>query len=75
MRKISINERNLSSVLADLEEMIFYLNDIGENPWIIIVLKYLRQCLNTFFEREHEVIVRKKNGGMTEVRIQKNERE
>ncbi|MHA1526844.1 MAG: hypothetical protein ACTSQD_07420 [Promethearchaeota archaeon] len=56
MRKISINERNLSSILADLEEIIFYLNDIGENPWIIIVLKYLFSKMNEFQSFDEAVI-------------------
>lgn len=56
MRKISINERNFSSILADLEEIIFYLNDIGENTWIIIVLKYLFSKMNEFQSFEEAVI-------------------
>ena len=56
MRKISINERNFSSILADLEEIIFYLNDIGENPWIIIVLKYLFSKMNEFQSFDEAVI-------------------
>ncbi|MFX1552954.1 MAG: hypothetical protein ACFFBV_03425 [Promethearchaeota archaeon] len=37
--KISINERSFSSILVDLEELIYYLNDIDEYSWIIIFIR------------------------------------
>ncbi|MFX1278799.1 MAG: hypothetical protein ACFFA3_05230 [Promethearchaeota archaeon] len=37
--RISINERSFTTVLADLEELINYLNDIGEYSWIIIIIR------------------------------------
>jgi len=39
--KISINERNFNTILVDLEELIYYLNNIGEHSWIITVIKNL----------------------------------
>ncbi|MFW9877163.1 MAG: hypothetical protein ACFFG0_29075, partial [Candidatus Thorarchaeota archaeon] len=37
--RISINERNFGTVLVELEEIINYLNDIGEYSWIIIIIR------------------------------------
>ncbi|MFX0103935.1 MAG: hypothetical protein ACFE75_00395 [Candidatus Hodarchaeota archaeon] len=37
--RIAINERSFSTILADLEELIYYLNDIGEYSWIIIFIR------------------------------------
>ncbi|MFX1504067.1 MAG: hypothetical protein ACFFDH_24115, partial [Promethearchaeota archaeon] len=42
--RISINERSFDIVLVDLEELIFYLNDISEYSWIIIFIR------NIFFK-------------------------
>ncbi|MHA2180399.1 MAG: hypothetical protein ACXAAH_03115, partial [Promethearchaeota archaeon] len=39
LSRISINERSFNTILLDLEEVIHYLNDIGEYPWIIIIIK------------------------------------
>ena len=41
LSKISINDRNFNTVLGDLEELIYYLNDIGEHTWIIPIIKNL----------------------------------
>ncbi|MFX1389787.1 MAG: hypothetical protein ACFE9Z_06990 [Promethearchaeota archaeon] len=37
--RISINERSFDTILIDLEEIIHYLNDIGEFSWIIIFIR------------------------------------
>ncbi|MFW9877014.1 MAG: hypothetical protein ACFFG0_28300 [Candidatus Thorarchaeota archaeon] len=42
--RISINERSFNTILADLEELIYYLYDIGEYSWIIIIIR------NIFFK-------------------------
>ena len=41
LRKVSINERNFNEILIDLEDLIYYLNNIGEHSWIIIIIKNL----------------------------------
>ena len=42
--RISINERSFNTILVDLEELIYYLNDISEYSWIIIFIR------NIFFK-------------------------
>ncbi|NVM37736.1 MAG: hypothetical protein HWN81_19245 [Candidatus Lokiarchaeota archaeon] len=37
--RININERSFDAILVDLEELIYYLNDIGEYSWIIIFVR------------------------------------
>ncbi|MFX1522292.1 MAG: hypothetical protein ACFFCC_02185 [Promethearchaeota archaeon] len=37
--RISINERSFNTIIIDLEETINYLNDIGEYPWIIFIIR------------------------------------
>jgi hypothetical protein len=37
--RISINERSFNTILEDLEELIYYLNDIGEFSWIIFFIR------------------------------------
>ncbi|MHA1803012.1 MAG: CHAT domain-containing protein [Promethearchaeota archaeon] len=39
--RIVINERTFPTLLPDLEELIIYLSDIGENFWITSILKNL----------------------------------
>ena len=34
LSRVSINERNFSQISADLEDLIYYLNNIGESSWI-----------------------------------------
>ena len=41
LSRISINERNFNTILIDLEELIYYLNYIGESKWIITILKII----------------------------------
>ncbi|MFW9821015.1 MAG: hypothetical protein ACFFE5_15530, partial [Candidatus Thorarchaeota archaeon] len=44
--RISINERSFNTILIDLEELIYYLNDISEYSWIIIFIR------NIFFKMQ-----------------------
>ncbi|MFX1377017.1 MAG: hypothetical protein ACFFA0_14525 [Promethearchaeota archaeon] len=37
--RISINERSFNTILLDLEDLINYLNDIGEYSWITIIIR------------------------------------
>ncbi|MFX1410777.1 MAG: hypothetical protein ACFFA6_10510 [Promethearchaeota archaeon] len=47
--RISINERSFSTILVDLEELIYYLNNIGEYLWIMIIIR------NVFYKiREYQ---------------------
>jgi hypothetical protein len=44
--RISINERSFNTILVDLEEFVYYLNDISEYSWIIIFIR------NIFFKMQ-----------------------
>jgi len=46
--KISINERNFNMILGDLEELIYYLNNIGEHTWIITVIKNIFSKIHAY---------------------------
>ncbi|MHA2280770.1 MAG: hypothetical protein ACXAC5_07950 [Promethearchaeota archaeon] len=46
--RISINERSFNTILIDLEEVINYLNDIGEYPWIIIIIRNIFSKIEEF---------------------------
>ena len=48
LNKIQINERNYESYIPELDELIYYLNDIGEDSWIIIIIKNVFIKLNKF---------------------------
>lgn len=48
MRKITVNKLNFKYTLSDLEELIYYLNNIGEFSWIIIIIRYIFAKLNEF---------------------------
>ncbi len=39
INRISINERSFNTILVDLEELINYLNNIGEYTWIIVFIR------------------------------------
>ncbi len=39
--KININPRNFNTILEELEELIYYLNNIGESSWTIIIIRNL----------------------------------
>ncbi|MFX1378277.1 MAG: hypothetical protein ACFFA4_04215 [Promethearchaeota archaeon] len=44
--RIAINERSFNTILADLEALIYYLNDISEYSWIVIFIR------NIFFKKQ-----------------------
>ena len=46
--KITVNERNFKTILVDLEELIYYLNNIGEYTWIIILIKNLYSKIHDY---------------------------
>ena len=46
--RISINERSNNTILVDLEELINYLNDIGEHSWIIIIIRNIFSKMQEF---------------------------
>ena len=46
--KITINERNFSTIVGDLEELIYYMNNIGEHTWIIILIKNLYSKIHAY---------------------------
>ncbi|MFX1497371.1 MAG: CHAT domain-containing protein [Promethearchaeota archaeon] len=48
LSRISINERNFEEILVDLEDLIFYLNNIGEFSWIMIIIKNLFEKVQKF---------------------------
>lgn len=46
--RITVNERNFNFILKDLEELIQYLNYVGENAWIPIIIKNLYYKVEQF---------------------------
>ena len=48
LNRISVNERNFTTILGDLEELIYYLNDVGEASWITVIIKNVFEKLNRF---------------------------
>jgi hypothetical protein len=46
--KIAINERNFSTILGELEELIYYMNNIGEYTWIIILIKNIYSKIHAY---------------------------
>ncbi len=48
LNKININERNFSTILTELEELIYYLNYIGESSWTIIIVRNLYSKFQNF---------------------------
>lgn len=46
--KITINERNFSTILGELEELIYYMNNIGEYTWIIILIKNIYSKIHAY---------------------------
>jgi hypothetical protein len=55
MSRISINERSFSTILIDLEEVINYLNDIGEHSWIIIIIRNIFSKIREYQSLEDAV--------------------
>ncbi len=48
LNRITVNERNFETILGDLEELIYYLNDIGEASWITVIVKNAFEKINKF---------------------------
>ncbi|TFG22824.1 MAG: hypothetical protein EU532_14045, partial [Promethearchaeota archaeon] len=48
LNKIQINERNYESYITEFDDLIYYLNDIGEDSWIILIIKNVFIKLNKF---------------------------
>jgi len=48
MSKIIFNKSSFNTKLVELEELIYYLNDIGEYSWIIIIIKNLFSKILTY---------------------------
>ena len=48
LSRITINERNFDGILVDLEDLIFYLNNIGEFSWIIVIIKNIFTKIREF---------------------------
>jgi len=46
--KIQFNERNYQSYINDLNELIYYLNNIAEDSWIILIIKSIFTKLSKF---------------------------
>ncbi|MFX1406792.1 MAG: hypothetical protein ACFFBW_07550 [Promethearchaeota archaeon] len=46
--RITINQRNFNFILNDLEDLIQYLNYIGENVWIAVIIKNLFYKIERF---------------------------
>lgn len=54
--RVEINERNLDQNLEDLEKLAYYLNNIGENQWISIILKFNFATIKKFKSIDDAVI-------------------
>ncbi len=48
LSRVTINERNFDGILVDLEDLILYLNNIGEFSWIIVIIKNLFAKIRKF---------------------------
>ena len=46
--KIQFNERNYQSYIDELNELIYYLNNIAEDSWIILIIKNIFTKLSKF---------------------------
>ncbi|MFX1396432.1 MAG: hypothetical protein ACFFAS_05235 [Promethearchaeota archaeon] len=46
--RISINQRTFPTVLNEITELIYYLNNIGEESWIITIIRYIYSKLEEF---------------------------
>ncbi len=46
--KIQFNDRNYQSYIDELSELIYYLNNIAEDSWIILIIKNIFSKLNRF---------------------------
>ncbi|MBN1801693.1 MAG: hypothetical protein JW891_09325 [Candidatus Lokiarchaeota archaeon] len=46
--RVAINERTFPTVLQDLTDLVYYLNDIGEDLWILIIIRYIQSKIEIF---------------------------
>lgn len=46
--RITINQRTLEANLTELDELIHYMNNIGEQSWIIIILRFIYSKINEY---------------------------
>ncbi|MFX1442976.1 MAG: hypothetical protein ACFFHV_06140 [Promethearchaeota archaeon] len=60
LRKITINERNFNEIIIDLEDLIYYLNNIGEHSWIIIIIKNIFAKIREYQSLEEALVFSKK---------------
>lgn len=60
LRKVTINERNFNEILIDLEDLIYYLNNIGEHSWIIIIIKNIFATIREYQSLDEALVFIKK---------------
>ena len=48
LSRISVNERTFKTIQEDLEDLIYYLNDIGEHSWIILIIRNLYEKVKKY---------------------------
>ncbi|TXT60621.1 MAG: hypothetical protein BAJALOKI2v1_90035 [Promethearchaeota archaeon] len=48
LSRISINERTYQTIREDLEGLVYYLNDIGEHSWIILIIRNLYEKIKKY---------------------------
>ena len=46
--RLTINARSFKTILVDLEDLINYLNDVGEYSWIIIIIRNIFSKMQAF---------------------------
>ncbi len=46
--RVQINERTFPTVLQDLTELVYYLTNIGEENWILILIRYIYSKMEQF---------------------------
>jgi len=46
--RVTINPRTFDTILTELEELIHYMNNIGEQTWIIIILRFIYSKINEY---------------------------
>ncbi|MFX1452724.1 MAG: hypothetical protein ACFFCM_17940 [Promethearchaeota archaeon] len=56
LRKVNVNERNFNEILIDLEELIYYLNNIGEHSWIIVIIKNIFAKIREYQSLEEALV-------------------
>ncbi|MFX1257955.1 MAG: CHAT domain-containing protein, partial [Promethearchaeota archaeon] len=46
--RVEINQRNFDSIFEDLEDLIYYMNNLSLDNWIIIIVRYLFSKIDEF---------------------------